>query len=53
LFDQPDTDADERAALEGEADANAGRVVPHKKVAEWLATWGTPEERPMPKSWLK
>jgi predicted transcriptional regulator len=53
LFDEPDLDADEQAMLEGEADADAGRVVPHEKVAKWLATWGTPEAGPPPKSWLK
>ena len=53
LFDEPDDEADERALQEGEADAAAGRVVPHEEVAEWLKTWGTPEEQPPPKSWFK
>ena len=53
LFDLPDDAADERAAREGEADADAGRVVPHEEVAKWLDTWGTPEEKPAPKSWFK
>jgi predicted transcriptional regulator len=53
LFDEPDLAADELALREGEADADAGRVVPHAEVAEWLATWGTPDEKPIPKSWLK
>jgi predicted transcriptional regulator len=53
LFDQPDTAGDERAMLEGEADADAGRVVPHEEVAKWLSTWGGPEEQPAPRSWLK
>jgi predicted transcriptional regulator len=53
LFDLPDAAQDERAVREGEADAEAGRVVPHEDVAEWLATWGTPEEKPAPKSWFK
>ncbi len=52
LFDEPDLDADELAALEGEADADAGRVVAHEDVAKWLATWGTPDAGPPPKSWL-
>jgi len=53
IFDQPDADADEQAVREGAADADAGRVVSHEKVGEWLLTWGTPGHRPMPKSWLK
>jgi|HubBroStandDraft_5_1064220.scaffolds.fasta_scaffold318791_2 predicted transcriptional regulator len=53
LFDEPDVEADELALREGEADAEAGRVVPHEEVAEWLATWGSPDAKPMPRSWLK
>jgi predicted transcriptional regulator len=53
LFDTPDAAADELAVREGEADADAGRVVPHEEVAAWLATWGTPEEQPPPASWFK
>ena len=53
VFDQPDDDADEQAMREGEADADAGRVVPHGEVAAWLETWGTPDEKPTPRSWLK
>ncbi len=53
IFDEPDLEADERAMLEGEADADAGRVIPHELVAEWLSRWGTPEETPMPAEWLK
>ena len=40
--------SDERA----EADIAAGRVVEHAKVAEWLKTWGTEDERPIPPEWL-
>jgi predicted transcriptional regulator len=53
LFDEADDAADDAAAREGKADADAGRVVPHEEVAKWLATWGTPEEQPAPKSWFK
>ncbi|MBI5939776.1 MAG: antitoxin [Caulobacterales bacterium] len=49
----PLTDEEVVALLEAEADADAGRVVPHSEVAKWLATWGTPDEKPMPASWLK
>jgi predicted transcriptional regulator len=53
LFDQQDAAADERAMLEGEADADAGRVVLHEDVAKWLSTWGGHEEQPAPRSWFK
>jgi len=49
----PLSDEDEAALLEAEADADAGRVVPHSEVAKWLKTWGTPEEGPPPKSWFR
>jgi len=53
IFEQTDPEADERAMREGEAAADAGQVVPHAEVAAWLATWGTPDEKPAPKSWFK
>ena len=56
IFDEvPETDpaADEAALTEAEADVKAGRVVPHAEVAKWLETWGTAEDGPPPKSWLK
>jgi predicted transcriptional regulator len=53
IFDQADPAADERAMLEGEAAADAGRVVPHAEVAEWLATWGTADEQPAPAKGFK
>ena len=28
----------------GIADANAGRLVSHEKMKNWLESWGTPEE---------
>lgn len=49
----PLTDEEEAALLEAEADADAGRVVPHSEVANWLRTWGTPDEGLPPKSWFK
>ena len=42
-----------RLVLPAEADIEAGRVVPHADVAAWLDTWGTPQDKPIPKSWLK
>lgn len=47
------TDEEEAALLEAEADADAGRVVPHSEVAKWMQAVGTPSEFPMPESWLK
>ena len=32
------------AVAAGLADAVAGRVIEHEKVAKWLATWGTDDE---------
>lgn len=53
IFDEIDKTAGEAADAEGMADIAAGRVVPHAQVSAWLDTWGTPEEKPMPASWLK
>lgn len=53
IFDQVDDEADERAMREGEAAADAGRVVPHEEVAAWLKTWGTPDETPAPAKWFE
>ena len=53
IFEQPDAEADERAMREGEAAADAGHGVPHAEVAKWLATWGTSDDKPAPKSWFK
>jgi len=53
LFDKADRDADEDAIREGEADADAGRVISHEAFAEWLDTWGTPDEAPPPDTWFR
>ena len=34
--------------LEGIADADAGRMVPHSEIKEWLESWGTENELPPP-----
>lgn len=52
VFD-PIDDEDELAMQEGEADIAAGRWIPHEEVAEWLKTWGTPDEKPAPAHWFK
>lgn len=46
-------DEDELAMQEGEADIAAGRVISHEEVAEWLKTWGTPDEKPAPAHWFR
>jgi predicted transcriptional regulator len=33
---------------EGIRDADAGRVVAHEKVVEWIKSWDGPDELPMP-----
>jgi predicted transcriptional regulator len=53
IFDHVDAEAEEAADAEGMADIAAGRVVPHAEVSAWLDTWGTPDEKPAPESWLK
>jgi predicted transcriptional regulator len=53
IFDHRD-EADDAARLaEAEADISAGRLIPNAEVMDWVRTWGTPEEGPPPKSWLK
>lgn len=49
----PWTDEEEAALLEAEADADAGRVVPHSEVAKWMLAVGTRDEFPMPELWLR
>jgi len=36
------------AVKEGIEDADAGRVVDHRSVAEWVASWGSAEPEPKP-----
>ncbi|MBX3484654.1 MAG: CopG family transcriptional regulator [Phenylobacterium sp.] len=49
VFDIADDEADELAALEGEAQLDAGRYVSHEAVVHWLRSWGTPDKLPPPK----
>lgn len=53
IFDDIDQAAEDAADVEGLADADAGRTVPHAEVAAWLDTWGTPASEPAPDSWRK
>jgi predicted transcriptional regulator len=48
-----DPDALELSHKRALADVEAGRAVPHEAVAEWLKTWGTADEKPIPPEWLK
>jgi predicted transcriptional regulator len=49
IFDMPPDDAAEaQFDAEAEADADAGRVVPHEEVVKWLKSWGTADELPCP-----
>jgi hypothetical protein len=49
--EQPDDLPDDIAEALADADVEAGRVVPHARVREWLKTLGTPDQRPTPISW--
>lgn len=53
IFDEMDIASEDAADAEGLADIAAGRVLPHAEVSAWLETWGTPDEKPMPATWLK
>jgi predicted transcriptional regulator len=50
VFDiEPDESEETRLDAEAMAAFREGRVVAHAKVAEWLDSWGTPDELPCPK----
>lgn len=50
IFDiEPDEAAEAAADDAADAEIEAGQCVPHDKVAEWLKSWGTPDELPCPK----
>jgi predicted transcriptional regulator len=53
FFDEIDEAAETAADQEGLAQLEAGLGVPHAEVAEWLDTWGKPDEKPAPTSWFK
>lgn len=52
LFDEED-EAELAADAAADADLEAGRVVPHERVRDWLKSLGTPEQLPTPYSWRK
>lgn len=37
-----------RAIIEARSQAAAGQTIPLRDVADWLDSWGTPNERPAP-----
>lgn len=53
LFLQRDPEAEAASIARARADVAAGRVVDHATMTEWLKTWGTENERPMPSEWFK
>ena len=48
IFDRSDDEANRLAEAAADADTEAGRVVPHARVREWLKTLGTPDQQPTP-----
>ena len=52
LFEEAELDADEAALIQGEPDADAGRLIPHEDVVAWVKTWGTGDEKSIPDSWM-
>ena len=53
IFDEADEAHEEALLAAAEADADAGRVVPHAEVSLWLETWGTPDYKSPPALWFK
>ncbi len=47
------TGLDDPDLAEARADIAAGRVVPNSRVVEWIRSWGTGDELPVPDSWRK
>ena len=53
FFDEIDEAAEAAADAEGLAQLDAGEGVAHEDVAEWLKTWGTPQEQLAPAKWRR
>ncbi len=47
-FEPTEEEALSRAIVEARSQVVAGRTIPLRDVADWLDTWGTPDERPAP-----
>jgi predicted transcriptional regulator len=48
IFDEIDEQAEAAADARAEADIAAGRTIDHEAMKEWLLSWGTPNELPIP-----
>jgi hypothetical protein len=49
LFDTADTPAEVDADVRAEADVSTERLISHKAVRRWLASWGSAKPRPRPR----
>lgn len=49
-FEPTDDDALTRAVAEARAQVAAGHTIPLRNVADWLDSWGMPDESPAPSS---
>ena len=47
-FEPTEDEAITRAIIEARSQAAAGQTIPLRDVADWLDSWGTPNERPAP-----
>jgi predicted transcriptional regulator len=48
LFDEADQAAEDAADARADADVTEGRVVSHRAMKTWLASWGKATESPPP-----
>jgi predicted transcriptional regulator len=46
-YDQPE-DSEDAADAEAMADVEAGRIISHAAMRDWISSWGAAEERPIP-----
>lgn len=49
LFEESDPAAEIAADARAEADVAAGRLISHKAVRRWLASWGSDAQAPRPR----
>lgn len=49
LFDPSDTEAETAADARAEADVRERRLIGHKAVRRWLASWGSAKPLPRPR----
>ena len=53
IFAKRDPESEAVSIGRAREDIAAGRFIEHAKVAAWLKTWGTPDQRPIPPEWLE